>query len=822
MYTYSFFQLFIYLLLLKLSYAWNEEALEFCRKQIKLSIKVKLSCDKTNKNCVCFKYFGEEKNFDDAQNQCKNQFHRNSNLPIIYDEQRQKELQKVLEENRLEKTWIGMRRGKSTHETRCTYKFLSPKLEIIPNWCDNSKLKNFGHRNVYDEHSLQWLDGSHVDTSMKDSQGEDRWKKVSTIDKLLAGQWWKDHPHRGKDKHDCATLEKQNGVYRWYTGLCKGLQDEKERKFKFVCELKIDKTTSRDTIQNEMRRRNEREEKEKQKKRELDRLQMLIKSMECNDKHHQKTKGCTGNFKGKCKCQTNILNFSKVEKQEAVKICNKENGKLVELKLSKVCEKEIPDKFSHLDIHTLRQCKNNKIQMYFNCTGQGRECLCMTAILQLPNKEEAQIYCNNINGRIVPRNSPNKNDTNFVNHLIKEESIEKWDDSFICETKIKDDNLDRVDFENLKLCQNKRFQKPHKCIASPSKKCKCITFFQQPLEHNNALQICQKMEGTLPNSIFKEELELILDYWRTQNENTVVKNQQIMFEDKSAMIERSNGKKPHVNILTSSPKKGSFMCMSDINDEYSRIDWDEMKKCSNKKIQKSYQCIANPQENCKCMTFFQQHLEKNEAIEQCKNMGGNLVDSSFKDELEESYLNHWKSKSGEKFKKNTRIMFKDNKSGIIDWSEEINPLVNITDESPEKESFICESDIKDDYSHIDLTDLNKCSNEKIQKSYQCIANPQENCKCMTFFQQHLEKNEAIEQCENMGGNLVDSSFKDELEESFLNYWKSNSADTFKKNTDLIFGDDQYAEIDWSNNKQPQVIIKVRTMKQKGHLYVLQK
>ena len=221
-------------------------------------------------------------------------------------------------------------------------------------------------------------------------------------------------------------------------------------------------------------------------------------------------------------------------------------------------------------------------------------------------------------------------------------------------------------------------------------------------------------------------------------------------DNKSGIIDWSEEINPLVNITDESPEKESFICESDIVDDYSHIDWDEMKKCLNKKIQKSHQCIANPQENCKCMTFFQQHLEKNEAIEQCKNMGGNLVDSSFKDELEESYLNHWKSKSGETFKENTRIMFKDNKSGIIDWSEEINPLVNITDESPEKESFICESDIVDDYSHIDWDEMKKCLNKKIQKSHQCIANPQENCKCMTFFQQHLEKNEAIEQCKKHG------------------------------------------------------------------------
>ncbi|KAK2722855.1 hypothetical protein QYM36_003151 [Artemia franciscana] len=719
---------------------------------------------------------------------------------------------------------------------------------------------------------------------MKDSQGNNRWMTYKGFDKVK-----KPHPFFHLGFHDCATLEKtDSGAYKIFSGHCKCCHNDDRREFKFVCEIKLN--ANKRSIQKHENDEKKKLQKEKEDARlaylqrenlkQFNSLVNLIEKMECKRKDIQKTHGCIGNFKRKCNCLTRLT----VEKTAAKKICDKASGKLVELESSTVCEKEIPDTFSHLDIDTLQQCKNNKIQMHFNCTGEGRECLCLTAILQPPNIDEAVKHCDKIKGKIVQRNSQSKIDTNFVNHLIQEKSVEKWDDSFICETNIKDDNLDRVDFDNLKLCQNKRFQKPHKCIASPSKKCKCITFFQQPLEHNNALQICQKMEGTLPNSIFKEELEeLILDYWRTQNENTVVKNQQIMFEDKSAMIERSNGKKPHVNILTSSPKKGSFMCMSDINDEYSHIDWIEMKKCSNKKIQKSHQCIGNPKENCKCMTFFQQPLEKNEAIKQCQEMDGNLVNSGFKEQLERSYLDYWKSNSGESFKENKDLIFKNNEYAEINWSNPETPqplnrqdaskacnkvegslvqetsielerflehleteksidietdnkfIINDTNyidvkwsaesrkranietsKKIEEGSFICVSNISDNtLNPIDFENLKLCKDNRIQKSYECVGNPKENCKCMTFFQQPLEENDAIKQCQEMGGNLVNSGFKEQLERSYLDYWKSNSGESFEENKYLIFKNDEYAEINWSNPKTPQVDIKSINKKMKG-------
>ena len=74
----------------------------------------------------------------------------------------------------------------------------------------------------------------------------------------------------------------------------------------------------------------------------------------------------------------------------------------------------------------------------------------------------------------------------------------------------------------------------------------------------------------------------------------------------------------------------------------------------------------------------------------------------------------------------------------------------------------------------------------------------------------------------MGGNLVDIGFKQKLEESYLDYWKSKIGKIFKENTDLIFKNDEHAEINWSSPETPKVDIKSINKKRKGHLYVLQK
>ena len=101
--------------------------------------------------------------------------------------------------------------------------------------------------------------------------------------KRLKGLFY-DHPHREQDKHDCATLEKEDGIYRIFTGLCKGLQEGNRREFRFVCELRI--FNRRDNIKNEMKRRDEndekmkKEEEKKQKQDEVNRLERLIKGMD--------------------------------------------------------------------------------------------------------------------------------------------------------------------------------------------------------------------------------------------------------------------------------------------------------------------------------------------------------------------------------------------------------------------------------------------------------------------------------------------------------------------------------------------------------------
>jgi len=86
------------------------------------------------------------------------------------------------------------------------------------------------------------------------------------------------------------------------------------------------------------------------------------------------------------------------------------------------------------------------------------------------------------------------------------------------------------------------------------------------------------MDGTLSNSSSEKALEeLFLDYWKGESGNSFKENTQIMFQDKSAVIDWSNGKNPLVNIKTASKEKESVICESDLEDEYSKVDWKEMR-----------------------------------------------------------------------------------------------------------------------------------------------------------------------------------------------------------------------------------------------------
>ncbi|KAK2701762.1 hypothetical protein QYM36_019598, partial [Artemia franciscana] len=811
-------------------------------------------------------------------------------------------------------------------------------------------------QNKYKKNPLKWLDESQNQINNKD-----RWSK-----KFFT------HPLTSQSAHDCATIEEQDGgSFKWYTGMCEGIQkypgrEPDERKYKFVCEIKINtdlrtyemKKQEKINSDNMIEQIKMKKDADKKQQEVENQKRRLIEKQDCADRQYQIKIGCIGKFNRKCKCQTNML---KLEERRASSICSEFQGEFVKLNQDIYCQTNISDEISHLNFEALKKCSISKIQHFYKCTGiNGGECQCWTAFLQPLDRQAASKTCNDVDGRLVQ--GPSIELERFLEHLEKEKSIDietdkkfiikdknyidvKWSaesrkranietsekietGSFICVTNISDNTLNPIDFENLKLCKDKRIQKSYECIGNPRENCKCMTFFQGPLEKKEAIQQCQEMGGNLVDIGFKQKLEeSYLDYWKSNSGESFKENKHLIFEDDQyAEIDWSGNTQPQVIVKsTNIEAKGSFICSTEIRDEYSQVDFKELEKCFNKKIQKSYECIGNPRKNCKCMTFFQGPFEKTEAIQQCQEMGGNLVDIGFKQKLEESYLDYWKNKIGKKFKENTDLIFKNDEYAEINWSNPEMPQVDI--KSINKKtigSFICSTEIRDDLSHVDLTELKKCSNSKIQhfykcaginggecqcwtaflqpldrqaasktcndvdgrlvqgpsielerflehlekeksidietdkkfiikdknyidvkwsaesrkranietsekietgsficvtnisdntlnpidfenlklckdkriqKSYECIGNPRENCKCMTFFQGPLEKKEAIQQCQEMGGNLVDIGFKQKLEESYLDYWKSNSEESFKENKHLIFEDDQYAEID---------------------------
>ncbi|KAK2722478.1 hypothetical protein QYM36_002876 [Artemia franciscana] len=699
----------------------------------------------------------------------------------------------------------------------------------------------------------------------------------------------------------------------------------------------------------------------------------------CKDNRIQKSYECVGNPKENCKCMTFFQ--QPLEENDAIKQCQEMGGNLVnsgfkeqlersyldywksnsgesfkenkdlifkndeyaEIKWSNpetpqvdiksinkktigsfICSTKIKDDLSHVDLTELKKCSNSKIQHFYKCAGiKGGKCQCWTAFLQPLNRQDASKACNKVEGSLVQETSIELE--RFLEHLETEKSIDietdnkfiindtnyidvKWsaesrkranietskkieERSFICVSNISDNTLNPIDFENLKLCKDNRIQKSYECVGNPKENCKCMTFFQQPLEENDAIKQCQEMGGNLVNSGFKEQLERsYLDYWKSNSGESFKENKDLIFKndeyaeikwsnpetpqrpvekneaiqhcqemggnlvdsslkkklegsylnywknksgetfkentdlifknDEYAEIKWSNPETPQVDIKSINKKNiGSFICSTKIEDDLSHVDLTELKKCSNSKIQHFYKCAGIKGGKCQCWTAFLKPLNRQDASKACNKVEGSLVQET-SIELER-FLEHLETEKSIDIETDNKFIINDTNYIDVKWSAESRKRANIeTSKKIEEGSFICVSNISDNtLNPIDFENLKLCKDKRIQKSYECIANPRENCKCMTFFQQPLEKNEAIEQCKNMGGNLVDSSFKDELEESFLNYWKSNSGETFKENTDLIFGDDQYAEIDWSNNKQPQVIVKIMNKTQSSFICV---
>ncbi|KAK2701761.1 hypothetical protein QYM36_019597, partial [Artemia franciscana] len=191
-------------------------------------------------------------------------------------------------------------------------------------------------------------------------------------------------------------------------------------------------------------------------------------------------------------------------------------------------------------------------------------------------------------------------------------------------------------------------------------------------------------------------------------------------------------------------------------------------------------------------------LEKKEAIQQCQEMDGNLVDIGFKQKLEESYLDYWKNNSGEKFKENTDLIFKNDEYAEINWSNPKTPQVDI--KSINKKpigSFICSTEIRDGLSNVDSENLQNCEITKIQKLYNCGSSSTGICQCLTVFLGPLDSVSASKECSKAGGNLLEGN-SNEIE-LFLHHLNLNNGDALKINTRFIVGNDSIAYINWQND-----------------------
>ncbi|XP_065577287.1 uncharacterized protein LOC136038158 [Artemia franciscana] len=499
-----------------------------------------------------------------------------------------------------------------------------------------------------------------------------------------------------------------------------------------------------------------------------------------------------------------------------------------------LCDFPIDDSIDFIDSDKVKQCKNNEIQMVYDCSDKTHGiCPCMTAFLKPLPREEASSKCESLSG--VPSKTSCNDLKGFLGHLKAENPVNikeytrfsfgddkvgnvDWsNDSEIkveCSTVVTETGSEKSSFicdlpiipEELKDCNNKTIQTSYNCVGNTRGSCPCMTLFLKPRTREEAAEICKLGGGTLT-----EPSSGILNYVIERNSevsNTIKQgNKFIVGGNQYIDVTHAKDEKKitYQNAKSkSNQKQFPFICNLDTKDGKHRVNFEHLKSCENNKTQMHYNCLGNSRKKCPCLTALLFPASNKEAADSCRKADGTLVEGS--PSALRKFLKHLQVNNADTITEFTKFTLEGNKQVDIDWSN-LDTGVSIKDAENTKDinrrAFICNIPTKDDVNHIDLKDLKSCKIKEIQKLY-CSEETNGICTCITAFQQPHSRNEASETCKSMGGELTKGNRTDL--EGFFDYLKSENDDSVKDNIKFTVDGNKHVDIEWPEDSNVKIAI----------------
>ena len=122
--------------------------------------------------------------------------------------------------------------------------------------------------------------------------------------------------------------------------------------------------------------------------------------------------------------------------------------------------------------------------------------------------------------------------------------------------------------------------------------------------------------------------------------------------------------------------------------------------------------------------------------------------------------------------------------------------------------FLCEISVTDKLEFVDIDKLRLCQLDQIQKPYNCrpIEHSRGKFLCMTVLQHPKSRQEANEFSAKSNGKLSTASSYDI--KRVLKHILALNGNSIKNNSLFLVGDEKYVEIDWSNEPDFAIAIKI--------------
>ncbi|KAK2707963.1 hypothetical protein QYM36_015594 [Artemia franciscana] len=419
-------------------------------------------------------------------------------------------------------------------------------------------------------------------------------------------------------------------------------------------------------------------------------------------------------------------------------------------KMSFLCDYMIEDDPSRISIQELKACENKKIQMRFNCIGNERgKCQCITAFNHKIPRNNATKICEQWDeGKLIKEFMSSDSEfhifkkflRNFRDEngdIIKEQTkffignnkyaVVDWSKDLESGITIKDitdktmneisslcvsfiqDDINFIDYTELKNCGNKKIQKSYECVGNVREKCLCMTALLSQTSRKEAVEFCEKLDGSLSKASL-DRIKRHMLHLKENNDKSIKEYTEFIINDgKYVDVDWSKELETRTTILETKDetKNMAFLCEVHTEHNVKHIDLKDLKSCKIKKIQKLYDCSEKSNEICKCITAFQQPKKRDEASETCKSMGGELTKGSISDLKD--FLDYLKKENGGSVKKNTKFTIDGNKHVDIEWPEDSNVKIAINDDDADvfNSNFLCNI-------YIPFEELKVFKNEKIQ------------------------------------------------------------------------------------------------------------